>query len=301
MTPRPLLLRLAWSLRDYAKRVWDNSGEDNIFFLAGGIAFNILLAAIPFFLLLITGLAYLLDMGAESSSAEITALIDRFLPVSQGPDSPLRTLIADVLRSGAQVTALSAVTFVWLSTRLFGSLRTVLAEVFDIETDRGIIAGKVFDAKISLVATVLVAAYSALNVYLAAATTRGVAVLADIGLREEQMGLVEETIGRVLAFAFILLMFFALYKYLPLRRIRWQTAFIAALFTSTAFEIAKNVFTRYVTSFAPGGIYTGTILALVLLVIWVYYAAMIFVLGGEVAQVYELRRVRRMQRETFEE
>jgi membrane protein len=300
MTARPPLVRLGWSLRDYAKRVWDNSGEDNIFFLAGGIAFNILLASIPFVLLLITGIAYLLDKAPAASSAEITALLDRFLPVSRDTDGPLQALIADVLRAGAQVTVWSAITFVWLSTRLFGSLRTVLAEVFDIETERGIIAGKLFDAKISVVATVLVAAYSALNVYLAAATTRGVAILADLGLREEQMGAVEETIGRVLAFAFILLMFFALYKYLPLRLVRWQTAFIAAMFTSIAFEIAKSVFTRYLTSFAPRGIYTGTILTIVLLVIWVYYAAMIFVLGGEVAQVYELRRVRRMQRETFE-
>jgi membrane protein len=38
----------------------------------------------------------------------------------------------------------------------------------------------------------------------------------------------------------------------------------------------------------------------VILVIWTYYAAMIFILGGEVAQVAELRRVRRLQRETFE-
>ena len=41
-----------WTARDYIKRVWDNSGEDNVLFLAGGIAFNILLAALHFVLLL---------------------------------------------------------------------------------------------------------------------------------------------------------------------------------------------------------------------------------------------------------
>ena len=46
---------------------------------------------------------------------------------------------------------------------------------------------------------------------------------------------------------------------------------------------------------------TGTLYALVIVVFWVYYAALIFILGGEVGQVYELRRVRRLQRETFEE
>jgi membrane protein len=300
MVKRPLLVRLGWSLRDYAKRVWDNSGEDNIFFLAGGIAFNILLAAIPFFLLLATGLAYLLNQSADASTAEISAMVDRLLPTSQGPNALITRIINDVARSGEQVGIWSAITFIWLSTRLFGSLRTVLAEVFDIESDRGIVDGKIFDAKITVVATVLVAAYTTLSAYLAAATTRGVGVLAEIGLRQEIMGRVEYWIGRTLAFAFIVLMFFALYKYLPLRKIRWQTAFIASLFTSTLFEIAKNLFTMYMTRFSPSSVYTGTILAAVVLVIWVYYAATIFILGGEVAQVAELRRVRRHQRETFE-
>ena len=300
MAERPLLVRVGWSLRDYAKRVWDNSGEDNIFFLAGGIAFNILLAAIPFFLLLATGIAYLLNRSTDASSAEISAIIDRLLPTAQGPNPLITRIINDVIRSGNKVGVWSAIGFVWFSTRLFGSLRTVLAEVFDIEADRGIIEGKIFDIKITVVATVLVAAYTALSAYLAAATTRGIAVLEQIGLRQDLMGQVEYSIGRLLAFAFIVLMFFSLYKYLPLRRVRWQTAFIAAMFTSTCFELAKNLFTAYMTRFSPGSIYTGTLLAAVVLVTWVYYAATIFILGGEVAQVAELRRVRRHQRETFE-
>ena len=69
MPQRSLAARLGWLLRDYAKRVWDNSGEDNVFFLAGGIAFNILLAAVPFFLLLATGLVYLLNQSPDTTSA----------------------------------------------------------------------------------------------------------------------------------------------------------------------------------------------------------------------------------------
>ena len=56
----------------------------------------------------------------------------------------------------------------------------------------------------------------------------------------------------------------------------------------------------YVARTNPGSLYTGTIAAVVIVVLWVYYAALIFVLGGEVAQVHELRRIRRMQREQLE-
>lgn len=301
MSQRPPLLRVAWTLRDYAKRVWDNSGEDNIFFLAGGIAFNTILAAVPFFLLLVAGLGYLLDQSAEVSIHEVSALVDRLLPpgIKPGPLA-IQTILTDIISARGSIGLYSAILFVWFSTRLFGSLRSVLGEVFDIETGRGIIDGKLFDIKVTVASSVLLVAYTALSAYLAFATSRSVAALGELGVRDDVMGSLEYSIGRALAFLFIVLMFFGLYKVLPSRRIRWQTALLAALFTSTLFEVARNLFTAYVQSFNPGSIYTGTLTAAVVIIIWIYYAAMLFVLGGEVAQVYELRRVRRHQREVFE-
>ena len=302
MAERPLLVRVGWTFRDYFKRVWDNSGEDNIFFLAGGIAFNILLTVVPFFLLLVTGLAYFLNQSADASSVEVEALVDRLLPPHpEGPGAPVHTILSSVLAARSALGIYSAVGFIWFSTRLFGSLRSVLCEVFDIEQDRGIVDGKIFDVKITIMATMLVVAYTVLSAYLAIATTRGVAILGQAGLRDEVMGGLEYWMGRVLAFAVISLMFFALYKFLPNRRIRSTTAMLAAGLAGLLFEVAKNLFSLFVSRFNPGSLYTGTLAALVIIIVWVYYAALIFILGGEVAQVYELRRVRRLQRETFEE
>ncbi len=302
MPTRPLHSRIGWTLRDYAKRVWDNSGEDNVFFLAGGIAFNILLAAVPFVLLFASGLAYLLNQSADASSAEISDMIYRLLPRSApGEESPIGKILVDIIKSRQAIGIYSVVGFIWFSTRLFGSLRSVLAQIFDIDSDRGIIAGKIFDIQITVVSSLLLVAYTALNTYLALATTRGMVLLGSLGLRKDMMGALEYNLGQFVAFLFIALMFFSLYKFLPNRRIRWKTAMIASLFTSILLEVAKRGFAAYVQSFNPGSLYTGTIAAMVIVVVWVYYAAMIFILGGEVAQVYELRRVRRLQREAFED
>jgi membrane protein len=299
---RPLHLRIGWTLRDYAKRVWDNSGEDNIFFLAGGIAFNLLLAVVPFVLLFASALAYLLNQSAEASSAEINEIIYRFLPASEaGGDSPLGKLLIDIVRSRQAIGIYSVIGFVWFSTRLFGSLRSVLALIFDIDSDRGIVAGKIFDIQITVVSSLLLVAYTALNAYLALATTQGLAFLGQVGLRKEMMGALEYNIGQFIAFLFIALMFWALYKFLPNRKIRWQMALVGSLFTSFLLEFARRVFGAYVRSFDPGSLYSGTLAALIIIVVWTYYAAIIFILGGEVAQVYELRRVRRLQREAFED
>jgi len=297
MRARHVLTRTGWVLRDYARRVWDNSGEDNIFFLAGGLAFNILLAAVPFFLLVVTGLTFLLAQDTASSSALITSMMEALLP--QQADT-LRTVtlqvLNDVLSARTSLAIYSAIGFIWFSTRLFGSLRSVLAEVFDIENERGIIAGKIFDIQITVIASLLIVLYAALSTYLAIYTRSGVRFLRELGIRAEALGSLQYWLGQLVAFVVIFLMFFALYKYLPLRRVRARAAAMAAMFTTLLFELARHVFARFVGSFHPGSLYTGTIAALVIVVVWVYYSALIFILGGEVGQVYELRRTRRRQR-----
>jgi len=299
---RPVLISLWWTLRDYAKRVWDNSGEDNVLFLAGGIAFNLMLAAFPFILLLGAGLTYLLPHFyiTVNSNQTIANFLDRLLPTHpETADSPYHTILRDLLAKRGTATIYGSIGFVWFSTRLFGSLRTVLASVFDIESERGIIAGKIFDVKITIVSTLLFVASVTVNTYILLATKLGVERLRVLGLRQEVMGGVDYWMGRLLAFVFIMLMFFALYKYLPIRRVRAKAAWVATAFTSVAFEAARWVFSLYTRTFNPGSLYTGALTAIIVVVIWFYYAALIFILGGEVGQVFELRRVRKQQREVF--
>jgi len=291
----------AWdAARDYGRRVWVASGEDDIFFLAGGIAFNILLAIVPFILLVITGLTYALGLSPDASLAEVRGLIDRFLPPhDDGANSSVHRLLESVIRSRESLGAWSAITFIWFSTRLFGSLRTVLAEIFDIEAMRGIVAGKWFDVRMTVYSSFLLVAYLGVSTYLALASSRGLSLLVELGWREDVMGRLEYAVGRMLAFAFIVATFWALYKYLPNRRIRWQQALVGALTSSLLFEVARNVWTIVTRSVGTGSLYSGTLYALVSLVFWVYYAALIFVVGGEVSQAHELRRVRKRQREVW--
>jgi membrane protein len=300
MPQRSLPLRVAWTLRDYAKRVWDNAGEDNIFFLTGGIAFNILLAAVPFMLLLLSGLGYLLDTDAAEASQTVYRFVDNLLPPhDESPGSPIHALLDDLVQARGQVGLIGLLGFVWFSTRLFGSLRTVLAEVFDIEDTRGIVGGKLFDVQITVVSTILFALYTVLNAYIGIAAAQSARRLAETGVQADVVGTLTSSFGRSVAFIFLTLMFFALYKYLPSRRIRWQSAALGAVFTGIFFELFKILFTAYLRSFSPGSLYTGTLYTIVIVVLWVYYSSFFFIVGGEVGRVYELRRVRRLQRETF--
>ena len=298
---RPWWISLGWIVRDYLKRIWDNAAEDNVLFLAGGIAFNILIAALPFFLLLVSGLTYLLPVVTDLTPAQaLDAFIDSLLPLhSDSAGSFVHSVTSDMLKARNSFPIWSALLFAWLSTRLFGSLRTALADVFDIDNERSIIRGKIFDFQITLVSSILFVASTLVTTYITLATTRGLAALQQAGLRQDVMSDLEYWIARSLSFLFITMMFFGLYKYLPVRKVRTRTALLAAGFSGLAFELAKYAFRIVMAGLNPQSIYTGTIAALVIIVVWVYYAALIFLIGGEVGQVYELRRTRRLQREVF--
>jgi membrane protein len=278
-----------------------NSGEDRIFFLAGAIAFNILLAAVPFALLLISGLTYLLGLSEDASVAEVVSLVDRFLPLHrEEAEAPVHRLIADVVAARGSLGVYGSLIYIWFSTRLFGSLRTVLADIFDIETDRSVLLGKWFDVRITIYSSVLLLGWVGLSLYLAVARSRGLGLLAEAGVEPTVMGQLEYAVGRAIAFAFVVMILFSLYKYLPNRKIRWRQALVGAMTSALLLEIARNLWTAYTRSFDPGSVYSGTLYAVVSVVFWVYYAALIFILGGEVAQAHELRRVRRMQRARFD-
>jgi membrane protein len=88
------------------------------------------------------------------------------------------------------------------------------------------------------------------------------------------------------------------YKVAPSRRIGWRTALVAAAFTAVAFEIAKRLFALYVARFATFDRLASdaNVVGFFLFLLWVYYTCYVFLLGGEVAETYDLVRLRRSQR-----
>ncbi|MHB1311718.1 MAG: YihY/virulence factor BrkB family protein [Gemmatimonadaceae bacterium] len=283
--------RLRDTLADYARRIWDKGGEDDLFFLAGGVAYSILLAGVPFFLLLIAGAGFALNKTQADSTRAVVEFLGRLLPVGAGDNSTfLDPILRDVVRTSGRVGLVSAAAFVWFSTRLFGTLRSVLVRVFELGQGRGIVVGKVYDVGYTLVSSVLVVAYLTLSAYMAMMRGQGLEMLRQFGLSVSVMGSLEYAIGRVLSFAVVVAIFFLLYKFLPGGKVRATQAVVASMTTGVLFEIARNIFVLVIRQFNPASLYTGSLGALVIVVFWVYYSALLFVVGGEVAHVYDDRR-----------
>ena len=90
--------------------------------------------------------------------------------------------------------------------------------------------------------------------------------------------------------------FALMYHYLPDRRVHWKQAFLGGLITAALFLVGRWAIAFYLAEAAPGSAY-GSAGALVLLLVWIYYAAMIFFTGAMITAViderWEARKARR--------
>ncbi len=281
---------------DFGRRLYHKSAKDDVLFLAGGVAYNILLAGVPFFLLLASGIGYALGATEADASLAVTTFVLDFFPSSYRGGSFLDPVIREVVRTRGTAGIIGAIAFVWFSTRFFGALRTVLDTAMDVPKRHGIFFGKLVDVWLTIAAAGLVTAWIGISAYFVLARTRGVALLTEMGLHADRlMGPLTYLTGRLVTFTLLVAIFFGLYKVLPNRRVRREQALIGAVSAALLFEVARQLFAWAVSTWNPASLYSGTLATVVVVVFWVYYAALIVIIGAEASQVHEGLREARLK------
>ena len=283
----------AQRIRSFLRCVYEKAGDDNIFFLAGAISFNLVVAIVPLLLFAVgvAGLVLTARFG-DPATVLVNRLLD-YLPTIGGDVNLVQTVqgaIDEIMAGRASFTAVGAFFLIWFSTRLVGTLRAVLREVFDVAQDRGIVGGKIFDIKVVVIGGALVL------VNLGITTTMGVAK--DFGI--DAFGVTGQAVSRLqlawtmaVSYMSAWVLFVGIYRYLPARWIPWKTALVAATFTATLFEVLKYAFSWYATEVADFGSTYGNLIVVAILFFWIYYGSIVFILGGEIAQVWTMRRALR--------
>jgi membrane protein len=269
------------SVTGVVRRTLEAAFEDNIAFLASALSFDLLLTAIPFVGLALAVVGYLVQHQITTHQVDVHELLARFLPAAAGAGGAregdafdaVEEALSGVVAHRARLTLLAVPLFLWFSTRLFGGLRAALNEVFDTDERRPWPLAKLLDLAMVLGTGSLLVA----NAFLT--TFSGVA-------------------AELAAVAFGTLLFFVIFKFLPSRRIYWRTGLVASVFCAIAFEIAKRLYALYLTRFATLDRVASdaNVVGFLLFLLWIYYTAYVFLLGGEVAETYDLMRMRRHQR-----
>ena len=101
-------------------------------------------------------------------------------------------------------------------------------------------------------------------------------------------------LGYTASVALYVFAFAMLYHFLPDRRVRWKQAVLGGAITAGLFLLGRWAIGFYLVTAEPGSAY-GSMGAMVLLLIWIYYAAVVFFGGALITAVIDERaRARRI-------
>ena len=97
-----------------------------------------------------------------------------------------------------------------------------------------------------------------------------------------------EILNYILIFVVITAMFAVIFKVLPDAKIKWRDVIRGAVLTAILFIIGKFVISIYVQKTNVGSVY-GAAGSIVILLVWVYYTAVILYFGAEFTKVYAIK------------
>ncbi|GAA0503096.1 YihY/virulence factor BrkB family protein [Deinococcus depolymerans] len=89
----------------------------------------------------------------------------------------------------------------------------------------------------------------------------------------------------LLSVLFLAPVFAGIYKLLPDVKLEWREVWVGGFFTSALFTLGQLGIGLYLGQAAPGSAF-GAAATLIVLLLWIYYSAMIFFFGAEVTWVY---------------
>lgn len=271
--------------------------------LASALTFDALLAMIPFGILLIGGLGYLLDQLSYLGPTHPGELVGALLPVQVGPDAgPSLVLVADRLLESirgfrSRLTLVAIPVFLWFASRVFGGMRVALCQIFQVTPRRrhdalvidyllNYLFAKLRDLRMIAVVLALALVNTVLSAGISFLNAEGV-------LLDAPWTFFASNVGRILteavAIGSALMLFALLYRYASPRRLHWRVAFLAGGVATLGFELAKRLFGMYLTRVGQGGVYSvdDNIGAVLLFLLWVWYMALVFMIGAAAAKVWE--------------
>ncbi|MGB1657804.1 MAG: YihY/virulence factor BrkB family protein [Longimicrobiales bacterium] len=291
--------RYGYRTREFLRRLAEKCDDDEVLFMAGAVAFNLVMALFPLVVLGIGIVGFVLARFGDPTEA-VLGLLTRNLPTGAGVE--LTGFVSDLTESlmagRTGYTIAGSVFLLWVATRLSGSLRVVLREIFDIGFKRNPVVGKLFDTAAVLIGFVLLTLNLGATVLITAAMRYGVDILHLEGFA---VSFADHLLGIGISFLSIWVLLFFLYRYVPARSISTRTAFVAATFAAIAHESLKFGFSWYATDVANYGSTLGNLANVAVLLFWIYYESLVFIIGGEVGQVSTMRKASRVGVVTFED
>src|SRR3989339_365770 len=248
------------SVKSFIKN--DNSSE------AASLAYYSLFALIPLLLLLFFALSFFIT-SSRSVMQRITMLISQFIPYYG--DTILNEVYA-LARHKGMWKIISIVALLWTSMPLMSTLRTAFYNIFKVEKKRSFLRANVLDLGVILLTLSLLVAVSFSSVaFKKFLVLGGSTVLYDIA---------SYCLTAVVISVFYLV-------FVP-AKVRFSYILAGSVLTTLLWGIIRPVFGLFLSYNPQYGITFGSLKALFIVIIWIYYSFSVLLFGTEL--IANLRR-----------
>jgi membrane protein len=244
------------------------------------IAFYTVTSLVPVLLIVVAvaGLAF----GREAAQNGIIGQLSGLM----GKESAefLQSAIANAQNksSGTLAAVIGVVTLIVTASGVFGEMQSALNTIWKVDSSGTPVSRLVRARAASLGLVVSLGFLMMVSLVVSA----GVTALGDYLNAVLPFGKVLLTIlNGIVSFVLISVLFAAIYKVLPDRPIEWRDVIVGSAVTALLFTGGKSLIGWYIGSSAVASTY-GAAGALIVILLWIYYSAQIFLLGAEFTKAY---------------
>ncbi|KAB7768067.1 YihY/virulence factor BrkB family protein [Xanthomonas maliensis] len=250
--------------------------EIDVMTQAASLSFYALLSLAPLLVLLLWLTASLYPPAQE-------ALVQQIGQLAGGSAAE----VADtVIRNATDQPGIGSLAGLWSTLLLFVGATAVFAQLQNalnliFRTDKQRLEGLMAWLKKRVFSFGVILALGFLLIVSMIATTALQVVFARLPSILPAVGYITTLALYALAFAF-------LYRYLPDRTVNWRQAFLGGVITAILFALGRYAIGLYIATAAPGSAY-GSMGTLVILLVWMYYASVVFFVGALLTAVIDER------------
>jgi membrane protein len=254
--------------------------EEAPFEKAAAVSFYTLLALAPLLLVVvaIAGVVF----GPEAVQGQVVSEIQGLVGKDGAEAVELVLQNATVPEKSAISVAIGVITLLVGASGVFVQLQSTLNNIWDVPTERRGPALWVF-LRHRLVSMAMVVGLG----FLLLVSLTVSALLSAVDARYSSLipwPLAWQALNELGSMMVIALLIAMIFKFLPDTRIPWRDVWLGAFVTALLFTLGKTGIGAYLGRASIGSSY-GAAGSVVVLVVWVYYASLIFFAGAEITQI----------------
>ena len=269
--------------------------DHKLYILAGGIAFNILFYTIPLVLILILFVNLFIEPEVLIDAIENT--INVYLPGIENYAQIIGTVVSEIhniANSSKIFGILGFVILLWISSTIISALNTCITHIFSLEQPH-YFKTKLKDIGMTILLNILVVLYGILLPTFSFAASFINSITPD-----EISFWLSKLVVMLMNIFVSALFFYFIYWIIPSSKTKMvhRISINATLIAVFSTEIARYLFTLYISTISNYSKFYGTYAVIVTLAIWLFYSCFIILFSAELSKyIYDRKEKRELQLE----